>query len=82
MTFKINRGISAGDQIVVDSIRGEKSLYYVSNGVRTNILNSMDRTSQWIVLEPGTNRIVIEEAHSDEAEITAEITFTPKYQGV
>lgn len=82
MTFKINRGISAGDQIVVNSIRGEKSLYYISNGVKTNILNSMDRTSQWIVLEPGINRIVIEESHSEEAEITAEITFTPKYQGV
>ena len=47
--------IIAGDDIVICTEPGKKSVTLVRNGIRTNILNCLDRNSSWFKLHRGDN---------------------------
>lgn len=47
--------IIAGDTIVISTIRGDKSITLLRDGVITNILNCLDRGSKWFTLVKGDN---------------------------
>ena len=47
--------IIAGDDIIICTERGKKSITLVRDGVRTNILNCLDRDSSWFKLHRGDN---------------------------
>lgn len=49
------QGIIAGDDIVISTIPGSKSITLYRNGVATNILNCLDRDSDWFKLSKGDN---------------------------
>lgn len=49
--------INEGDHITVNTERGDKSIVLERNGEKTNVLNTLDDTSEWLRLAPGSNRI-------------------------
>ena len=48
-------GITAGDDIIINTEPGHKSVTLVRAGVQTNILNCLDRGMTWLKLTPGDN---------------------------
>lgn len=49
------KGITAGDDIIINTIPGSKSIRLIREGVETNILNCLDRDSDWFKLVKGDN---------------------------
>lgn len=47
---------STGDEIIISTIQGDKYVKLLRAGRYTNILNCMDRTSDWFQLAKGENR--------------------------
>ena len=58
-TTKLERltgnGIIAGDEIIISTIKGDKSVTLLRNGIYTNILNCLDKNSDWFQLVKGDN---------------------------
>lgn len=48
-------GIIAGDTIIINTVRGNKSIYLLRDGYYTNILNSLSRNSDWFQITKGDN---------------------------
>lgn len=48
-------GIIASDDIVIDTTVGNKSIYLIRKGLTTNILNCLDKNSDWFKLSRGDN---------------------------
>lgn len=48
-------GLKAGDEITINTSRGNKSIYLLRDGVVTNILNCLTRGSSWFKLTKGDN---------------------------
>lgn len=48
-------GITAGDDIIICTIKGKKSITLIRNGKRINILNCLDKHSDWFQLVKGDN---------------------------
>lgn len=48
-------GIIEGDDIIISSIRGNKKILLLRNGRYTNILNALDKDSDWFQLAKGEN---------------------------
>lgn len=48
-------GMIFGDQVIISSVRGEKGVTLIRNGVQTNILNCIDRGADWFKLSKGEN---------------------------
>lgn len=51
-------GLVADDEIVISTIKGAKTANIVRDGVYTNILNCLDRHTDWISLATGINTFV------------------------
>lgn len=49
------RGLFAGDDIVINTLKGEKSITLVRDGVSYNILNCLDKNTDWFTLVKGDN---------------------------
>lgn len=47
--------IIAGDDIIISTIRGQKSIRLLRNGVYINILNCLDKDTDWFQLSKGDN---------------------------
>lgn len=47
--------IRAGDDIIVDTIQGEKNVLFLRDGIYTNILNCVNRDATWLVVTKGRN---------------------------
>ena len=48
-------GMVAGDEIIISTIKGDKSITLLRNGIDTNILNCLDKDSDWFQLSKGDN---------------------------
>lgn len=48
-------GIIAGDEIVICTVKGQKSITLLRNGRTTNILNCLDKNADWFQLAKGDN---------------------------
>lgn len=48
-------GIIAGDDIIITTMRGDKKIGLLRNGRYTNILNALDKGSDWFQLTKGDN---------------------------
>lgn len=51
----IGSGIKAGDDIEICTEHGNKTVTFIRDAVRTNILNCLDRNSDWFKLNRGEN---------------------------
>lgn len=48
-------GITAGDDIIICTVKGQKSVRLVRQGVTTNILNCLGKNADWFQLSKGDN---------------------------
>lgn len=79
--FGVYFDMNAGDVITINTMRNQKSVTLLRNGVVTNILDKMSEGSTWIKLVPGENEISY---GSDEGEsnLNVSVKFTQLYEGV
>lgn len=55
LTTIVGSAIQKGDDIIINTKRGEKSVTFVRGGTKTNVLNCLDRNSDWLYLVKGDN---------------------------
>ena len=77
----IGSELQKGDEIIINTVRGEKSVYHVRAGVYTNILNGLDRFSDWLLLQKGDN-IIGFRADGGTENMTVTIKNRTLYEGV
>ena len=54
-SMKLNVELIYGDDIIISTVKGEKYVRRLRNGVYTNILNCIDRNADWFLLAKGDN---------------------------
>ena len=74
-------GIIAGDDITISTVRGKKSVYLLRNGVRTNIINCLDKQADWFQLAKGDN-VFAYTADAGSVNLQFKITNQIVYEGV
>ena len=74
-------GVIAGDDITISTIRGKKSVYLLRNGVRTNIINCLDKQADWFQLAKGDN-VFAYTAEYGSVNLQFRITNQIVYEGV
>lgn len=80
-SFKVNISMSAGDLVIINTIKGEKGVTSVINGVTTNIINNVEMGSTWLQFESGANTMLYN-ADSSPENLQCYITFNNLYEGV
>lgn len=75
------QGLIAGDDIIINTLKGEKSITLVRNGVSYNILNCLDKNTDWFTLVKGDN-IFAFTADSGVTNIQFRIENKVIYEGV
>jgi len=48
-------GLIAGDDIIISTVKGKKTVQLLRNGVYTNIINCLDKNADWFQLTKGDN---------------------------
>lgn len=73
--------IKAGDVIKIVTVQGQKSAVFIRNGVTTNILNAISKTSTWLQIRPGDN---VFSFAAEENQYYAQVTIQNKtlFEGV
>lgn len=79
--YMIRYELKDGDEIILNTKRGEKSLMLISEGVQTNIINCIGKGSKWLNLLSGDNVIAYTCAHGAE-NLNISVTLNPIYEGV
>lgn len=74
-------GIVAGDDIIICTIKGRKSISLIRNGVTTNVLNTLNKGSQWFTLSRGDN-IFAYAAESGENNLQFTVQNQVLYEGI
>ena len=64
--------LKEGDEIVINTKKGDKSIYLISDGAKTNILNCLSRFTDWIYLLPGDNQIFLVASDPTNMDVTME----------
>lgn len=59
-------GFNNGDDIIIDTTKGHKSVQLLRNGIYTNVLNCVDRKADWFQLTHGRNTFVYTAAYGYE----------------
>lgn len=73
--------IKAADDLIISTIRGHKSLTFYREGKSYNVLNALDRDSDWLQLDIGENVIAFT-AESGETNMLFEINNDSLFEGV
>lgn len=73
--------IGSGDDILINTKRGNRSVKLLRNGVYTNIISAIDKDADWFQLTPGDN-IFAFTAESGETNIMITITYRTAFGGV
>lgn len=79
--FKVNIDMSAGDLLVISTIKGEKTVTAILGGIEWNYINSMVQGSSWIQFESGANTMLYN-ADSHPENLECMISFNNLYEGV
>lgn len=74
-------GIIAGDDIIICTVENHKRVTLIRGGVSTNILNSLDRSSDWFKLTKGEN-VFAYVAETGGTNLTFTIENRILYEGV
>lgn len=75
------KGIVASDDIVINTAKGEKSITLIREGVSYNILNCLDKNTDWFTLAKGDN-IFAFTADSGDTNLQFRIENKVIYEGV
>lgn len=73
--------MDAGDDILINTRQGEKSVYLLHNGVKTNIIGSIVQGSDWIKMRPGVNSFMVN-ADSGALRLIVGYDLIAQYEGV
>lgn len=76
--IKVNKVMSAGEQIIISTGSGEKYIKGIVNGVEYNYFKYVDFDSTWLQLHTGENTLKYD-ADSNVAGLEVLISFLPKY---
>ena len=76
--IKVNKVLSAGEQIVISTGSGEKYIKGIVNDVEYNYFKYMDFDSTWLQLHTGKNTLKYD-ADNNVAGLEVLISFLPKY---
>lgn len=79
--FSLNYTMQAGDQIVIDTITGEKSVRLIRYGRSTNIINALGQNPNWLQLAIGKNTFTYS-ANDGAENLSVKIKHTNLYEGV
>lgn len=88
--FSINTGklesmtghpIIIGDDIDINTVKGQKGITLLRDGVTTNILNAVDRDSSWFQLQSVDNIFTYTTAEGS-GEISLSIRYNESYEGI
>lgn len=74
-------GIIAGDDIIINTTRNNKKVLLLRNGIYTNILNALDRNSDWFRLVKGDNIFAYTTTFGSE-NVQFQIQNQDLYEGV
>lgn len=77
----IGSSIQAMDELVISTVTGKKSLTFWRNGKSYNVLNALDRSSEWVHLGIGRNTLAFT-AETGEKNIEISVEYYPLYEGV
>lgn len=77
----IGSDIKNGDDIIIQTTKGKKSILFARDGVNTNILNSLGKNTSWFYLTKGEN-IFAYEAIEGQDNIVFSIENKIVYEGV
>lgn len=70
-----------GDEVIVSTVSGDRYATLLREGVYTNILNSIDRTSSWLSLAKGDN-VFVYTADEGWDDVIFTIEYRDLYEGV
>ena len=76
--FKVNKSMQAGEEIVIDTIIGEKKIQGMLNGVTSNYFKYRDLNSEWLQLKVGDN-IFRYDAEQNIKNLEVYIYYNNKY---
>ena len=79
MTIKVE--LEKGDDLIITTVTGKKSIKRLRSGVSTNFLNLLDRDSDWFVLSKGGNAFAYQ-AEEGLNNLQFEVSFDVLYEGV
>ena len=79
--FGLTVTMQESDTIVINTQRGEKSVYLIREGVRTSLLNNRTEGSTWITFEPGENEIRYSAAEGQSA-LNCVLSSVQLFEGV
>lgn len=77
--------IKAGDEIVISTIRGAKSVFLNRDAIAYNILNSLGKNADWFQISKGDNQFAFtadDDGYSNPMNLNFEIDSTVIYEGV
>ena len=77
----IGSGLQNGDDIIISTVKGKKTINLVRDGVSTNILNCLDKNPDWFVLAKGDN-VFSFEATTGTSNLQFRIENQIIYEGV
>lgn len=83
-TFTLSGSFVEDDHITIDTIKGQKSVTLLRNGVYSNLFSAMQRGSVFFQLAAGDNffSYVVDGDASNNNDITIMFTFYKMYRGV
>ena len=79
--LKTETAIISGDTIIINTVRSDKSITLLRDGITTNILNCLDRGSKWFTLTKGDN-IFSYDAETGATNLQFYIVNKVAYDGV
>lgn len=74
-------GIGAGDDIIISTIQGDKYAHLIRDGDTINILNCMDKNTDWFQLSKGDN-VFVYTAETGTTNLQFKIENRRVYEGV
>ena len=74
--------IMDGDDIIISTIKGDKYIILIRNGVIINIFNALNKNSSWFQLEKGDNRIAYTSDNNTNLNLQFRIESQIAYEGV
>lgn len=73
--------LSAGDDLIISTVTGKKSVKLLRNGVYTNVLNKLNRNSGWFKLSNGDNAFAYQ-AEEGLNNLQFEVSYDTLYEGI
>lgn len=77
----VGSGIQNGDDITISTVEGDKRITLLRNGEETNILNALDRNTDWFLLTKGDNMFAYTAEYGSE-NIQLSFQYQTRFMGV